>query len=128
VIALPPTPIPSLFSYRAVRRSCTFGAPTQIKGKVTSGGDPVDGVRVRLATSSDVVTVVDDQAVKRDTDLSTIYAFIISPPDAGSFQWHVWLVDGQGGALSDPNYILTINSLPASHPDSCWIAVVDFAR
>jgi hypothetical protein len=128
VIAPPPSPIPSPYSFRAIRRSCTFGSPTQIKGKVTSGGDPVDGVRVRLATSNDVATVVDDQPVKRDSDLSTIYAFIISPPDSGSFQWHVWLVDAQGASLSDPNYIVTINSFPASSPDSCWIAIIDFAR
>jgi hypothetical protein len=127
-IALPPTPVPSAFPYRAALRSCTFGSPTQIKGKVTNGGDPVDGVRVRLATSMDVATVVDDQAVKRDSDLSTIYAFIISPPDSGSFQWHVWLTNGQGASLSDPNYIVTINNLPASSPDSCWIAIVDFVR
>lgn len=128
VIALPPTPIPSAFAYRSILRSCSFGSPTQIKGKVTSGGDPVDGVHVRLATSTDVATVVEDQAVKRDSDGSTIYAFIISPPDAGSFQWHVWLTDAQGASISDPNYRVTINNFPASSPDACWIAIVDFAR
>jgi len=128
VIALPPTPLPSAFPYRATLRSCAFGSPTQIKGKVTSGGSPVDGVHIRLATSTDVATVVEDQAVKRDSDLSTIYAFIISPPDSGSFQWHIWLTDAQGASISDPNYNVTINSLPASSPDSCWIAVVDFVR
>lgn len=128
VIALPPTPIPSAFSYRALLRSCAFGTPTQIKGKVTSDGSPVDGLHVRLATSTDVATVVEDQAVKRDSDGSTIYAFIISPPDAGSFQWHLWVTDAQGASLSDPNYRVTINNLPASSPEACWVAVVDFAR
>ncbi len=111
-----------------MRRSCTFGTPAQIKGKVSSGGSPVDGAHVRLATSTDVGTVVDDQTVKRDSDLSTIYAFIISPPDSGAFQWHVWVTDGQGASISDPNYTVTINNLPASNPDACWIAIVDFVH
>ena len=128
IVAVPPTPLPSVFSFHATRRSCTFGTPTQIKGKVTSGGSPIDGVHVRLATSTDVGTVVDDQLVKRDTDLSTIYAFIISPPDSGAFQWHVWVTDAQGASISDPNYTVAINNLPDSNPDACWIAIIDFAR
>ncbi len=126
--ALPPTPIPLPYSFRSVPRSCTFGTPAQIKGKVTSGGSPMDGIRVRLATSMDAATVVDEQAVKRDSDTSTIYAFIISPPDSGSFQWHVWVTDASGTALSDPNFHVTINNAPASDPNACWIAIVDFAR
>jgi hypothetical protein len=125
---VPPTPIPLPFPYSPRAQGCTFSDTTQIKGKVTSGGGAVDGVRVRLATSSDVATVVDDQQVRRDSDTSTIYAFIISPPDSGSFDWHVWLTDGQGNALSDPNYHVTINSLPSSSPDACRNAIVDFVK
>jgi hypothetical protein len=87
----------------------------------------VDGARVRLATSPDPATVVEEQTVKRDSDESTIYAFIISPPE-GTFWWYVWIIDAQGNALSDPNFHVAMNNLPAASPEACWIAVVDFAR
>lgn len=66
--------------------------------------------------------------VKYDATGSTTFAFIIPPPDSGAFPWHVWVVDTDGTALSDPNFQISINTLPASDPDSCWLAVVDFVK
>ncbi|MDE3091224.1 MAG: hypothetical protein KGJ80_17790 [Chloroflexota bacterium] len=125
---IPPTLIPLAYTFRPVLQSCTHSGSTVIKGKVTSGGGPVDGVHVRLATSPDPATVQEEQTVRRDANGDTVYAFIIPPPGTGSFQWHIWVVDSEGTALSDPNYPISINTLPASDPQSCWLAIVDFVK
>ncbi len=125
----PPTPIPLPYSFRPVVVSCSHSGSTQIKGKVSSGGQPVDGVHVRLATSPDPATIVEDQVVRRDVDGSTIYAFVMRDWGAlPSFSWYVWVVDAAGNPLSDPNYRVQTNNYPANDPQSCWLAVVDFVR
>jgi hypothetical protein len=123
-----PTPIPLPYTYRPVIQSCTHSGSTQIKGRVTSGGGPVDGARVRLATSPDSTGFVDEQTVRRDSDGSTIYAFVMSLGSLAPFNWYVWVVDAQGTALSDPNFRVSMNDLPESDPASCWLAVVNFAQ
>ena len=123
-----PTPIPSPYNFRSVLQSCNHSGSTQIKGKVSSGGQPQDGLRVRLATGPDPATVVEEQTVKRDVDGSTIYAFILPPIGSKPFSWFVWLVDTQGNALSSPNFRVEMNSYPPSSPDACWLAVVDFVK
>ena len=126
--AVAPTPIPLPYSFRPVLQSCTHSGSAVIKGRVMSGGGPVEGARVRLATGSDPASVQEEQIVRLDTTGSTTYAFIVPPPDSGSFPWHVWVVDTSGSALSDPNFQISINNLPADNPDSCWLAVVDFVK
>lgn len=126
--AVAPTPIPLPYTYQPVLTSCTHSGSTTIKGKVSSGGNPVDGIHVMLGTSSDPASVQEDQTVKRDANGSTSYAFTIGAPSSGSFAWHVWITDGQGKTLSDPNFQFTINTLPAEDPSSCWLAVLDFMQ
>jgi hypothetical protein len=126
--AVPPTPIPLPYTYQPVLTSCTHSGSTVIKGKVSSGGNPIDGIHVMLATSSDPASVQEDQTVKRDGNGTTSYAFVIGAPDSGAFPWHVWVTDGQGKTLSDPNFQFTINTLPAEDPLSCWLAVLDFVQ
>ncbi len=123
-----PTPIPLSYLYRPVIQSCTHSGSTQIKGRVTSGGGPVDGARVRRATSPDPAAVVEELTVRRDSDGSTTYAFVMSLGSLAPFNWYVWVVDAQGTALSDPTFHVSMNDLPESDPASCWIAVVNFAR
>ncbi len=124
-----PTPITLPYTYRGSLQSCAHSGSTQIKGRVTSGGGPVDGVHVRLATSPDPAAVVEDQTVKRDSDGSTIFGFVLSTIGAlPSFNWYVWVTDAQGNALSDPNFPISMNNLPADDPNSCWLAVVNFAH
>lgn len=123
-----PTPLPLGYTYKTVIQSCTHSGTTAIKGKVTSGGNAVDGVHVRLATGSDTSNVVDEQTVKRDANGNTVYAFVFGAPPSGTFAWHVWAADAQGNALSDPNMAVIINTLPADDPASCWLAVVDFVQ
>ncbi len=125
---VPPTPIPLPYTYRPVLSSCTHSGSTTIKGTVSSGGNPVDGIHVMLATSSDPSSVQEDQTVKRDANGTTNYAFVIGAPASGAFPWHVWVTDGQGKILSDPNFQFTINTLPADDPASCWLAVLDFVQ
>ncbi len=126
--AVAPTPIPLPYSFRPVLESCTHSGSAVIKGRVISGGGPTDGAHVRLATSSDPASVQEEQVVKYDATGSTTFAFIIPPPESGSFPWHVWVVDADGNALSDPNFQVSINNLPADNPDACWLAVVDFIK
>ncbi len=126
--AVAPTPMPLPYSFRPVLESCTHSGSAVIKGRVMSGGGPVDGAHVRLATSSDPASVQEEQVVKYDATGSTTFAFIVPPPESGSFPWHVWVVDSDGNALSDPNFQVSINSLPADDPDSCWLAMVDFVK
>jgi hypothetical protein len=123
-----PTPIPLPYIYKPVIQSCTHSGSFTIKGKVSSGGSPVDGIHVELGTSSGPGSVQEDQTVRRDANGTTSYAFIIPPPDSGSFAWHVWVTDGQGNALSDTNFQLSINTLPADDPASCWLAILDFIQ
>ena len=126
--AVPPTPIPLPYTYKPVLSSCTHSGSTTIKGKVSSGGNPVEGIHVMLGTSSDPASVQEDQTVKRDANGTTSYAFVIGAPDSGAFAWHVWVTDGQGSILSDPNFQFTINTLPDDDPLSCWLAVLDFVQ
>lgn len=126
--AVAPTPIPLVYPYKPILQSCSHSGSATIKGKVSSGGNPIDGVHVELGTSSDPASVQEDQTVRRDANGTTSYAFIIPPPESGSFAWHVWVTDGQNTALSDPNFQLSINTLPADDPGSCWLAVLDFVQ
>ncbi|HEX7586803.1 MAG TPA: hypothetical protein VF478_00655 [Anaerolineae bacterium] len=126
--AVPPTPIPLPYTYKPVGPSCTHSGSTVIKGKVTRGGSPVDGIHVLLGTSSDPASVQEDQIVKRDGNGTTSYAFVIGAPDSGAFAWHVWIKDDQGTLLSDPSFQFTINTLPDNDPASCWLAVLDFVQ
>ncbi len=124
-----PTPIPLPYNFRPVLHSCTHSGSTQIKGRVTSGGGAVDGAHVRLSTSPDPAAVIEEQTVRRDSDGSTAYAFVMAAIGSlPAFNWYIWVVDDQGTALSDPNFHVSMNNLPADDPDSCWLAVVDFVR
>lgn len=122
-----PTPIAPAYTFKTVI-SCSHSGTTAIKGQVTSGGNAVDGIHVRLATGSDTSNIVDEQTVKRDANGNAVYAFVFGAPSSGSYPWHVWAADAQGNALSDPNIAVTINTLPADDPESCWLAVVDFVQ
>lgn len=125
----PPTAIPSTYSYRATL-NCSHSGGTQIKGSVSSGGQPQEGVRVRVATSPDAATVVEEQLTRRQFDGSAGYAFVLRA--TGAFDppatWYVWIVDGAGNPLSDPNFHFQTNNFPREHPLACWLAVVDFTK
>jgi hypothetical protein len=110
--------------------SCTHSGSTQIKGTVSSGGQPQEGVRVRIATSPDVATVIEEQFTRRQPDGSAGYAFILKA--IGAFDppatWYVWIVDGTGAPLSNPNFHIQTNNYPPDHPRACWLAIVDFVK
>lgn len=125
----PPTAIPSAYAYRATL-NCSHSGGTQIKGTVSSGGQPQEGVRVRVATSPDAATVIEEQFTRRQPDGSAGYAFILKA--IGAFDppatWYVWIVDGTGQPLSDPNFHFRTNNYPPEHPLTCWLAIVDFVK
>lgn len=125
----PPTIQVTTYPYRPVF-SCTHSGSTQIKGTVSSGGQPQEGVRVRVATSPDVATVIEEQFTRRQPDGSAGYAFILKA--IGAFDppatWYVWIVDGTGAPLSDPNFHFQTNNYPPDNPRACWLAIVDFVK
>jgi hypothetical protein len=127
--AAPPTAIPAAYPYRA-NLNCSHSGSTQIKGTVSSGGQPQEGVRVRVATSPDAATVVEEQFSRRQPDGSAGYAFVLKV--IGAFDppatWYVWIVDGTGNPLSDPNFHFQTNSYPPDNPQACWLAILDFVR
>ena len=124
-----PTPVPASTTYRTVF-NCTHSGGTQIKGTVTSNSQPQYGVRVRLATSPDVATVVEEQFTRQQPDGSAGYAFVLKP--IGSFDsattWYLWLTDGTGTPISNPNFHFQTNSFGQDNPLACWLAIVDFVR
>ncbi len=127
--AAPPTAIPSAYAYRAVL-NCSHSGSTQIKGSVSSGGQPQEGVRVRVATSPEAATVVEEQFTRRQPDGSAGYAFVLKA--IGAFDppatWYVWIVDGTGNPLSDPNFHFQTNNYSSDNPLACWLAIVDFVK
>jgi hypothetical protein len=123
-----PTPIPLSYSFRPVLESCTHSGSAAIQGLVTSGGGPVDGIHVELATGPDPASVAYDQTVRRDGNGNTAYYYGVPAPASGSFPWHVWVTDSPGTPQSDPNFQVSINNLPADDPDSCWLAIVNFVK
>ena len=117
--------------YRPVLTSCTHSGGVYIKGKVTSGGAPQEGVRVYVATSPDPATVVEEQMTRNRGDGNATYDFVLSV--IGNFRegqsvWYLWLVDAVGNPISDPNFHVTTNNLPPDSPFACWLATVDFVR
>lgn len=123
-----PTPIPLPYSYRPVLQSCTHSGSTAIQGIVTSNGGPVDGIHVELATGSNRSDVAYDQTVRRDGNGNTAYYYGVPVPESGAFTYHVWVADSLGNPQSDSNFQISINNLPADDPNSCWLAVVNFAH
>lgn len=119
----------SRYAYRAVLQSCVHSGSVQIKGKVFNGGQSQEGVRVRLAVSPDVATVVEDQSTHRIPDGSAEFAFVLTT--TGSFNqptstWYIWVLDGNGNPASDPNFAIQTNNYPPSNSQACWLANVDF--
>ncbi|MEW5719048.1 MAG: hypothetical protein AB1817_10505 [Chloroflexota bacterium] len=126
-----PTAVPAAYSYRATL-NCSHSGGTQIKGTVSSGGQPQEGVRVRVATSPDPATVIEggEQFTRRQPDGSAGYAFVLMT--TGAFDppatWHIWITDGTGTPISDPNFHFQTNNYSRDNPLACWLAIVDFAK
>jgi hypothetical protein len=127
-ISSPPTPIPSRYAYRAVFQ-CEHSGGIYVKGNAIGGGE---GLRVRLATSADPAAVIDggEQYLKVQPDGKWGYSFTLKA--IGAFDtvatWYIWLVDGAGNPVSDPNFHFQTNNFPPDNPLACWQAFIDFVR
>ncbi len=121
-----PTATPSAYVYQAFLSSCEHSSTTQIKGKVTKGGQPQEGIRVRIATNADVATVVDEQLTRHQPDGSAAYNFVLAALGPMPGSWYIWVADANGNPASDPNFHIQTNNLPADNALSCWVANVDF--
>jgi hypothetical protein len=126
VPAPPPTAVS--YSYRSGLVSCSHSGGTFIKGKVWNGGSSQAGARVRLSTSADIGTVVDEVFTRDQGDGIAAYTFVLKT--IGAFDppayWHVWVADGNGNPISDPHFRIQTNNYPFENPQTCWLAVVDF--
>jgi len=91
-----------------------------------------EGLRVRVATGPSAVNVIDDgeHFVTRQLDGNWGYSYTLRA--IGAFEtiatWYIWLVDGTGTALSDPNFHFQTNNYPPNNPAACWQAFIDFVR
>ncbi|MBI5653430.1 MAG: hypothetical protein HZC40_23740 [Chloroflexi bacterium] len=116
------------FAYRAVLQNCAHSGGTFIKGTVWSGGQRQAGVRVRISTSADIGTVIDEQTTRQEPDGAIAYTFVLRA--IGAFDppatWHIWVADATGNPASDPNFHVQTNNYPPGNSATCWFANVDF--
>lgn len=125
----PPTAAPSPFSYNARFQGCFHSGQTFIEGTVyrTAAGDREQGSRIALGSgpgpgTGDVYYVTSNE--------NGYYVHMINAggPTAGTF--FVWIADGSGRAISDPNAgrVQTNTIRNPDDPGACWRGVVDFVR
>ncbi|MDE3091225.1 MAG: hypothetical protein KGJ80_17795 [Chloroflexota bacterium] len=124
----PKPPPPSPFTYTVFRRGCQHSGGTFIEGYVTFPGGEESGVRVRLGSGPGGNEI---QTLTTGSDRSPgYYTFILSANGARPGTWYVWIVDASGRPLSDPNAgrVETNAIRNGDDPNSCWQALIDFAR
>lgn len=125
----PPPPPTPLFSYATIKGICEHSGGTYIEGSVKgAAGDELAGVSVRWGRSpgGDVI-----QTLTTGSDRSPgWYTFVIRDAGASPGTWYVWIVDGNGKALSDPNAgrVVTNDIRNGDDPSACWRAEVNFAK
>lgn len=124
----PPTAVPSPYSYNTRLQSCQHSGGTFIEGTVyRNPSDRESGARVALGAgpgpgTGDVYYVT--------TNEIGYYVHVINANGATPGTFFVWVADGSGRAISDPNAgrVQTNNIRNPDDPGSCWRAVVDFVR
>lgn len=125
----PPTAVPSPYSYLSRLSSCQHSGGTYIEGIVyhdPSGSSREAGTRVALGTGPGPGTGDVYYVTSRDDGY---YVFVINASGSTPGTFFVWIADGTGKAISDPNTgRVQTNSLGPDNPNSCWRAVVDFAH
>ena len=126
----PPTIAPSPFSYRTVLKECSHSGGTFIEGTVflRDPGEPDSNARVAFgSTPGNADSILPTGTQGRS---SGYYNHVLRAdgPLPGTF--FVWVVDGSGRAISDPN-TGRVQTNGIRNPDdagACWRAVVDFVR
>lgn len=130
VPAPPPAPT-STFVYNTVRQGCYHAGGTFIEGTVWNAGNPQGGIRVAMGsgpgpTFGGVYYLTTGNQGKSDG----YYDFTIRDNGASPGNYYVWVADGNGNPLSDPNAgrITTNNIRNGDDPNACWRGVVDFVH
>jgi hypothetical protein len=122
------TSAPPGFAYRPVLQSCAHSGGTFIKGTVWSGGQRQAGVRVRISTSAEIGSVIDEQTTRQEPDGNITYSFVLKT--IGGFDppatWHIWVADATGNPASDPNFHIQTNNYAPGNSAACWLVNVDF--
>lgn len=132
----PPTAVPapvSTFAYNTLRQGCFHAGGTFIEGTVWagSGGSPVAGVRVAMGSGpGPSYGGVYYQTTGNQGKSDGYYVFIIRENGAAPGNYYLWVADGSGNPLSDPNAgrVTTNDIKSGDDPNSCWRGVVDFVR
>ncbi len=126
-----PVPVPPQYPYRAISQNCTHSGMTFIEGTVYSNesGAQEYGIRVALGSApggGDVYYVTTGSVSGRSPGF---YQHIITVSGAAPGNYFLWIADGNGKVLSDPNAgKVTTNNKGPDDPSACWRAVVDFVR
>ncbi len=134
---VPPTrtPIPTAtptpqFAFRTVWQSCKHSGSTFIEGTVysSSAGGYESGVQVAMGSApggGDIYYVTSGNQGKSPG----YYVHIIRGSGSAPGNYFVWVADGAGKPLSDPNAgRVATNSLGPDDPNACWWATIDFVK
>lgn len=130
----PPTRVPappvSQYVYGVTNKTCAHSGGTYIEGWVRDrAGNELSGVRVAMGSGpgSGSIYYLTTGSQGRS---SGYYVFVINPSGAKPGNYFIWIADGSGKPISDPNAgRVTTNSIrSADDPASCWLAEVDFGR
>ncbi len=128
----PPAPV-STFAYNTQRQGCFHAGGTFIEGTVwsSSGGSPQAGVRVAMGSGpGPTYGGVYYQTTGNQGKSDGYYVFVIRENGAAPGNYWLWVADGNGTPLSDPNAgkITTNDIRSGDDPNSCWRGVVDFVH
>lgn len=128
---IPPAPPPTIspFIYQTFYHGCQHSGGTFIEGTVyrTAAGDPESGARVAMSSAPSGAQIFIEPTGKSRSP--GYYLHVLSPDGARPGTYFVWVVDGGGNPLSDPNAgRVTTNSLGPESGGACWRAAVDFVR
>ncbi len=126
-----PTAAPApAYPYRTQFQSCKHSGATFIEGTVYSsaGGGFESGVRVAMGSApggGDIYYVTSGASGKSPG----YFIHVIRSPGSAPGNYFMWVADGAGKPLSDPNAgRVTTNALGPNDANVCWNAVVDFVK
>ncbi|MBI5302459.1 MAG: hypothetical protein HY868_09995 [Chloroflexi bacterium] len=124
----PPAPTASPYIYTTFIIECKHAGGTYIEGYATNAQGEESGVRVRLGSTAGGDEI---QTVTTGSNRSPgYYVFVLNDRGSRPGTYYVWVVDGNGRAISNPSVgrVTTNDIRNSDDPSACWRAVVSFGR
>ncbi len=118
-----PTPPPS-YEYLTANVGCYHAGDTFIEGTVWEGGEPKNGVTVRLSWAPDGPAAA-NYVTGTDAGRPGYYVHIRTRGETGTY--YVWVVDDSGKRISNIGMI-QFNTEGPNSPTACSRGVVDFVH